>query len=125
MGAKSHEELHAWQLAVELRDEVLRETLRRPWKDDCRFRDQIREAASGVPSNIAEGFGRFQHADFARFLDFARGSLGELETRLGETVVRGLLTQPRLEHLLALANRTRRALVRLLKYLRGTDTPPF
>jgi four helix bundle protein len=31
---------------------------------DFRFRDQLRDSAASAPSNIAEGFGRYEPAEF-------------------------------------------------------------
>ena len=41
---------------------------------------QMRRAASSIPANIAEGFGRDQRKPFVQFLRVAQGSLKELET---------------------------------------------
>lgn len=41
---------------------------------------QMRRAATSIPANIAEGFGRAQRKSFIQFLRIAQGSLKELET---------------------------------------------
>jgi len=43
---------------------------------------QLRRAAVSVPSNIAEGRGRFGLGGFLYHLSVANGSLGEVETQL-------------------------------------------
>ena len=43
---------------------------------------QIRRAASSIPANVAEGYGRDQTGSFIQFLRIAQGSSRELETHL-------------------------------------------
>ena len=49
---------------------------------DFGFKDQICRAALSVPSNIAEGYERDSPGDFIRFLNIAKGSVGELRTQV-------------------------------------------
>jgi four helix bundle protein len=46
------------------------------------FRNQITRSGLSIPSNIAEGFERKSHKEFAVFLNYARGSCGELRTQV-------------------------------------------
>jgi four helix bundle protein len=47
---------------------------------DFGFRDQIQKAGVSIMNNIAEGFERSTDAEFARFLDMAKGSCGEVRS---------------------------------------------
>lgn len=76
------EDLHAWRLAMDLVVEVYQQTL--AWPKDERFglTSQIRRAATSIPSNIAEGKGRASDREFIKFLNYARGSLYEVQTQV-------------------------------------------
>ena len=69
--------MEVWQDAQELAVAVYRD-----FSDvrDYSFCDQIKRAAVSVSNNIAEGAERKTPADFARFLDIAKGSVGEVRS---------------------------------------------
>jgi four helix bundle protein len=89
---RDFEDLVCWQLSRALVSEVCAETARGPASRDFKFRDQIRDAAASAPRNIAEGFGRFSPADFARFLRYAVASLAETRNHLRDGEDRGYFT---------------------------------
>ena len=79
--AKRFEDLWIWQQARVLVGEVYRDFgVDSLATRDFGFRDQIRRAGISVMNNIAEGFERNTNADFARLLDIARGSAGEVRS---------------------------------------------
>ena len=48
----------------------------------CIRDSQITRSSLSLPSNIAEGFGRSSEKEKAQFLNYAKGSAGELKTQL-------------------------------------------
>lgn len=82
MSVRNYRDLIVWQRAMEFVELVY--ALSRAFPADERFAltNQLRRAAVAVPSNIAEGEGRFSKADFNRFLSIALGSLRESETQI-------------------------------------------
>ena len=82
MGARTYRELECWQLARELKCEVLAFTATGAAKRDRDFCAAIRDSARSAPSNISEGFGRETHRDFANFLAIARASIMETDNHL-------------------------------------------
>ena len=49
---------------------------------DFGFKDQITRSALSIPSNIAEGYERASDKEIANFINYAKGSSGELITRI-------------------------------------------
>jgi four helix bundle protein len=80
--SESYRDLIAWQKAKILALNVYRCTRKFPKDEVYGLSSQMRRAAVSVPSNIAEGKGRYSHKEFVKFLYHARGSLLELETQL-------------------------------------------
>jgi four helix bundle protein len=82
MASKNYRDLVAWQEAMDLVVAVYEATASFPPDERFALTSQLRRSATSVPSNIAEGEGRFTKADFKRFLSVAHGSLREAETQI-------------------------------------------
>ena len=74
--------LSVWRSAHELALAIYKETSHFPATEQFGLTNQMRRAATSIPTNIAEGCGRGSDADFARFLQIALGSASELEYQL-------------------------------------------
>ncbi|HEX6504421.1 MAG TPA: four helix bundle protein [Terriglobales bacterium] len=82
MTAQNYRNLQAWQKAMDLVVAVYRCTEQLPQTERFGLISQMRRAAVSVPSNIAEGKGRFSNKELVQFLLRARGSLLELDTQV-------------------------------------------
>jgi four helix bundle protein len=125
MKVDHHRDLEAWQLADEIRSVIFELTSRPEVKKDFEFCDQSRRASRSACRNIAEGFWRFVHPEFARFVLIARGSLGELFDSADEALLRGYFDQGEHAALNGLLNRAIGAATGLHAYLASTPTPRF
>jgi four helix bundle protein len=72
-------ELKVWQRSHALTLAIYRLTQRFPADERFGLVSQLRRAATSVPTNIAEGSRRNRPLDYARFLNVAEASLGEVE----------------------------------------------
>jgi len=82
------EDLIVWQRARDLALLVYRVTGRPAFDRDLGLRNQMRDAAVSVMSNIAEGFERYSRREFRQYLSIARGSAAEVRSQLH--IARGL-----------------------------------
>ena len=87
-----NEKIEAWQLGHRLALEVYTATERWPKSERYELTSQVRRAAVSVPTNIAEGSGRYGAQELRRFLNIALGSLAELSYLLYLSRDLGLLT---------------------------------
>ncbi len=79
MACHNFEELEIWKRSARLAVEIIQLV------DAIKLfalRDQMIRSAISVPSNIAEGAERNSDKEFARFLNIALGSCGELRTQI-------------------------------------------
>ena len=76
------EDLPVSQVAMDLAHRVYGLTRDRFFAQSGDLRDQLRRAALSVSNNIAEGFERGSTSELLAFLYIARGSAGEVRSRL-------------------------------------------
>jgi four helix bundle protein len=111
--------LVAWQKALDLADRVYDVTEEWPAREMYGLCSQVRRAAASVPANIAEGQGRGSPGDFGRFLDFAYGSLCELETHLALAQRRHFVARAEFDAVLADSDEVARLIRGLQKTVRS------
>jgi len=103
--------------------EVYRSTSTFPKQEIYGLTSQMRRAAVSVPSNIAEGKGRFHRKELLQFLFHARGSLLELQTQITIARELGYLAADDGKRLTDLTAEVGRLLNGLVN--RFQDDPPF
>ena len=123
LDGKSVEEIDAYLLAVDLRDDIGRLTDSGAAAKNFKFRDQIRDSAASVTKNLSEGFDRYYHGEFAYFAGVAKGSLGETIDVLKEGQAKQYFSSEDFNRLLALAEKARKATSGLIRYLRSSEAP--
>jgi len=79
---KRFEDLIVWQKSMSLAEEIYRAAKQVEFAKDWGLKDQICRAAVSIPSNIAEGYGRYRAADFRRFLTIANASAYEVRSQI-------------------------------------------
>ena len=119
---KSFRELEVWQYAMDLVELVYRKLKTFPREEQFALCDQLRRAVVSVPSNIAEGFGRDSHKDFAHFLSQARGSLYEVSTQLEVAIRLGYMKPD--EEIIAKMNSVSKMLRSLKSHLVNSPGTP-
>ncbi|MCH3950722.1 MAG: four helix bundle protein [Acidaminococcus sp.] len=115
MGIKNHRDFEVWNRAMDLGEEIYRLTKLLPDEEKYAMSSQLRRASISVPSNIAEGKERHSDREFLHFLNFAGGSVAELDTQLRLGVRVGLFTECDVEKALDLCTHVKMMLNALIR----------
>jgi four helix bundle protein len=116
---KDFRQLKVWEKSHQLALAVYKATKEFPKEELYGLTSQIRRSSMSIPTNIAEGCGRFTDADFARFLQIAMGSASETEYQLILAHDLGFLPNDPYEKLHNDIEEVKRMLASLLKTLRA------
>lgn len=117
---RDYRDLTVWKEAMDIAELVYLFTRRFPREEMFGMTSQMRRAATSIPANIAEGFGRAQRRTFIQFLRIAQGSLKELETHAILCMRIGFLPQ---EQYAQLNMRCERLGKRLVSFVRSLNRP--
>lgn len=110
------EELDVWQRAAKLSAELYKVMSS---SRDYAFRDQITRSGLSIPSNIAEGYERAGSRETATFLNYAKGSAGELRAQIYIGIAVGYIDEQQGNRWLTEAEEISRMLHALIKSVRA------
>jgi len=123
---KSYRELLVWQKGIDLVVIAYKAKAGFPKSETYGLISQIRRAATSIPANIAEGYGRGTRKEYLQFIMVAQGSLKELETHLIVSEKLSYLTASQAARLLTQTDELGRmmgSLIRKLKASSSASTP--
>ncbi len=116
---RSYRDLRVWQAGMDLAEACYVLTKRFPKDELFGMTAQIRRAATSVPANIAEGYGRNSRGEYGQFPRIAQGSLKELETHVLLSTRVGLLVPSETKNVLEQCDHLGRMLHRLIRSLQA------
>jgi len=120
MPINSYRDLTVWTRALALVEAVYRLTGQFPPDERFGIVSQLRRAATSVPANIAEGYGRATRGEYLNHLSIARGSVNEVEALLHVSARLGMITPDGSAVVLGYVDELQRMLTRLRSTLLQT-----
>lgn len=115
---KDFRQLMVWKKAHQLALAVYKASAVFPNDERYGLTSQLRRASVSIPTNIAEGCGRFTDPDFARFLQIAMGSASETEYQILLARDLDFIPAPEYDKLRKDVEEVKRMLASLLRTLR-------
>jgi four helix bundle protein len=120
-GVRRFTDLRAWQACDRYKKAVYRLCAEPPLSADWSRRKQLEQSVAGPPAHLAEGFGRFNPPDSARFAVIARSSLMESQNHLRDAVDKGYITEMQRLQLEALAEVALQETTGWMEYLQSPE----
>ena len=107
---RPYRKLEVYIAAKQLVKEVYNLLKKFPMEERYAACDQLRRSVLSVPSNIAEGLGRFSSKEQLHFIEIAYGSLMEVESQLDVSTDLGYITESDFDNAEELIDRVARLL---------------
>ncbi|MCC8037093.1 MAG: four helix bundle protein [Bacteroidales bacterium] len=117
MAYLDYKDLNFWKKSMDIAVDIYMITKNFPKEETYALANQMQRAASSIPSNIAEGHGRFSPKDFLRFIKIAHGSANEIDTQLELAFRLGYISLEVRNNLGDRITEVRRMLLSFAKYL--------
>ncbi len=117
----NYKDLDAWKESKKLVVGIYKLTADFPNNEKYGITNQMRRAAVSVPSNIAEGNGRQYKKETIQFLYISKASLFELETQSIVAYELEMLSEEKLNRIVAQISLCIRLIVGLIKYYEKRD----
>jgi len=114
---QSYRDLLVWQKSMKLAKVIYFLVKKLPKEETYSLSDQMRRAATSIPSNIAEGYERHTKKEYSHFLFIARGSNAELNTLLQLCIDIDYLTENEVKEAIELSNEIGKILTTIIKKL--------
>jgi four helix bundle protein len=114
------EDLGIWKEARMICIRIFQLTSAGEFKQDLRFKFQIRNAAGSIMDNIAEGYGRGGNKEFVHFLAIARGSNEEVRSQVYRASDFGYITEEQCSEILEMTKILSRRISALMQYLKNS-----
>lgn len=116
---KDFRQLQVWEKSHRLALSIYKTSKEFPKEELYGLTSLIRRSSMSIPTNIAEGCGKYTDADFGRYVQIAMGSASETEYQLLLSHDLGFLPTAKYEQLNADVTEVKRMLASFLKTLRS------
>jgi len=118
---RDFEELEMWKKSRALTKHIYKITNEKPFYNDHGLKNQIRNSAVSVMSNIAEGFERDGNNEMNQFLYIAKGSIGELRSQAYVALDCGYINEAVFDSISKSSREIGRMIAGMIRYLKNSS----